>query len=107
MSPPSLQALQRGVRSDGWLEDDAPSLSLWRFAARPQPTPDCIGAVRPVRIASALEEAMVWSRRRMIRSGSLIALALAAQIMAVRADQRDDFLAGRTRDCPRCDLAGA
>src|SRR5215472_5533010 len=74
MSPPSLQALQRGVRSDGWLEDDASSLSLWRFAARPQPTPDCIGAVRPVRIASALEEAMVWSRRRMIRSGLLIAL---------------------------------
>ena len=23
-----------------------------------------------------------------------------------RADQRDDFLAGRTRDCRRCDLAG-
>src|ERR1700746_2635761 len=25
---------------------------------------------------------------------------------AACADQRDDFLAERTRDCPRCDLAG-
>lgn len=44
----------------------------------------------------------------MRRIGSLTLLALAAMIAAtpVLADQRDDFIAGKTKDCPGCDLHG-
>src|SRR2546428_12127537 len=33
-------------------------------------------------------------------------LAMAWHVTAAHADQREDFLAGRTRECPRCDLSG-
>ncbi len=38
----------------------------------------------------------------------LIAILLAMVLAAggARADQREDFLAGKTRSCPRCDLTG-
>src|SRR5689334_20171900 len=38
----------------------------------------------------------------------LIAILFATVLVAgsARADQRDDFLAGKTRNCPRCDLSG-
>src|SRR5215813_12620455 len=49
---------------------------------------------------------MAWMRRRRIATGIVVAIALALHVAVARADQRDDFLAGRTRDCPRCDLAG-
>ena len=34
------------------------------------------------------------------------ALVLAADLQPAWADQRNDFLAGTTKDCPGCDLAG-
>src|SRR5262249_5244663 len=46
----------------------------------------------------------------MVRSTSagLIAILFATGLAAgsARADQREDFLAGKTRSCPRCDLSG-
>src|SRR6476620_1158418 len=33
-------------------------------------------------------------------------LAILMQTAQACADPRDDFLAGRARDCPRCDLSG-
>src|SRR5262245_26205848 len=43
---------------------------------------------------------------RMRPIGLVVGLALAGHVAAARADQREDFLAGRARDCPRCDLSG-
>src|SRR5215472_2846006 len=37
----------------------------------------------------------------------LAALVVIAAVGAARADERADFLAGLTRNCPRCDLSGA
>src|SRR5262249_11665922 len=36
----------------------------------------------------------------------IVLAGMLACASAARADQRDDFLAGRTRDCPLCDLTG-
>ena len=42
------------------------------------------------------------------RAAALAALlVLSIPSAPASADERDDFLAGRTRACPRCDLAGA
>jgi uncharacterized protein YjbI with pentapeptide repeats len=40
------------------------------------------------------------------RLAACLVLAASLAATAVQADQRQDFLAGRTHDCPRCDLAG-
>ena len=44
-------------------------------------------------------------RPRRATAACLIVLA-ALSAASAHADQRADFLAGRTRECPRCDLAG-
>src|SRR5262245_14725884 len=49
-------------------------------------------------------EASRW-RRAAVLIASI--LTMASTVAPARADQREDFIAGRTRECPRCDLAGA
>src|SRR5262245_42804910 len=66
--------------------------------------------------APALEKALLARARAiahswaMMRStpAQLIAILFATVLAAgsARADQREDFLAGKTRSCPRCDLSG-
>ena len=46
----------------------------------------------------------------MARRTNLLVVAAAVSMLgtaAARADRRDDFLAGRTRNCVHCDLSGA
>src|ERR1700694_4704891 len=59
----------------------------------------------PRRAKNGMMKAPAAGRWRRVALAAL--LATAVQTTIVRADQREDFLAGRTRECPRCDLAGA
>jgi uncharacterized protein YjbI with pentapeptide repeats len=68
-----------------------------------------LGKRSPVRHASRRANdgiANARPRGRRLLGACAALLAIAAQTPIAHADQRDDFLAGRTRACPRCDLSG-
>src|SRR5437868_3253994 len=75
---------------------------------RISPCRHCSSATISVGRCSTLMDAwseMVLGRRLAVFLGPVVLLSLAA--VPAAADQRDDFLAGRTVSCPGCDLHNA